>query len=72
MKVQLLAFNDFHGNIEPPSGSNGKITLPGNMSVNAGGAAFFANHIASLRAANPNTVVCIQAVRSVTSTSCID
>jgi 5'-nucleotidase len=24
--VQVLAFNDFHGNLQPPSGSSGNIT----------------------------------------------
>lgn len=50
--VQLLAFNDFHGNLEPPAGSNGRIgqTL-------AGGVEFLASHIAGLKAANPNTLV---------------
>ena len=33
VNVQLLAFNDFHGNIEPPSGSGGRIGT-----VDAGGA----------------------------------
>ena len=26
-KVQLLAFNDFHGNLEPPAGSSGRIAV---------------------------------------------
>ena len=26
--VQILAFNDFHGNLEPPSGSGGLVTVP--------------------------------------------
>ena len=25
VSVQLLAFNDFHGNLEPPTGSSGRI-----------------------------------------------
>ena len=25
--IQLLSFNDFHGNLEPPSGSSGRITI---------------------------------------------
>ncbi|HEY6878234.1 MAG TPA: hypothetical protein VI299_09445, partial [Polyangiales bacterium] len=61
--IQILAFNDFHGNIEPPTGSNGNV-VPGRAadggllpSVTAGGAAYFARHIADLRASNPNTVV---------------
>jgi 5'-nucleotidase len=54
VKVQIVALNDFHGNLEPPSG---KITLPDMSKVDAGGAAFLATHIAALRADNPNTVL---------------
>src|SRR4051794_7761053 len=35
VKLDLLAINDFHGNLEPPTGSSGRINNP-----NAGGAAF--------------------------------
>ncbi|HYO18428.1 MAG TPA: bifunctional metallophosphatase/5'-nucleotidase, partial [Dermatophilaceae bacterium] len=27
MNIQLLSFNDFHGNLEPPSGSSARVTL---------------------------------------------
>ncbi|MDI1435347.1 bifunctional metallophosphatase/5'-nucleotidase [Polyangium sorediatum] len=57
VRVQILGFNDFHGNLEPPPGSAGQITLPDDTTVDAGGAAYFAHHVASLRAENPNTVV---------------
>lgn len=50
--IQLLAFNDFHGHLEPPAGSNGRI----GQTV-AGGVEFLASHIAALKATNPNTVV---------------
>ncbi len=50
--VQLLAINDFHGNLEPPSGSSGRIGT-----VEAGGVEFLATHIDQLRATNPNTLV---------------
>ena len=50
--VQLLAFNDFHGNLEPPGGSNGLIG-----SIEAGGAEYFATHLATLAARNPNTLI---------------
>ncbi|MCU0284483.1 MAG: bifunctional metallophosphatase/5'-nucleotidase [Candidatus Nanopelagicales bacterium] len=50
--VQLLAVNDFHGNLEPPAGSSGRIGT-----VDAGGAEYLATHIANLRATNPRTVV---------------
>ncbi|MET0404901.1 MAG: 5'-nucleotidase C-terminal domain-containing protein, partial [Cystobacter sp.] len=60
--IQLLGFNDFHGNLEPPTSSNGTIAVPGenggaSTTVTAGGAAHFAAHIARLRAQNPHTVV---------------
>jgi len=64
--VQLLAFNDFHGAIEPPTGSGGKIrTSNGDAAavpavpptdVDAGGAEFLATHLAALRKDHPNTV----------------
>lgn len=60
VNVQLLAFNDFHGNLKPPSGSSGKIVTGPNASVDfkeAGGAEYFASHIQKLRAENPNTLV---------------
>ena len=47
--VQLLAINDFHGNLEPPTGSSGVIgTTP------AGGVEFLATHIKDLHATNPD------------------
>ncbi|MEZ4385131.1 MAG: bifunctional metallophosphatase/5'-nucleotidase [Nannocystaceae bacterium] len=52
--VQLVAFNDFHGNIEPPAST---ITLEDESKVDAGGAAYLASHVAALRDDNPNTIV---------------
>ncbi len=58
VSVQLLAVNDFHGNLEPPTGSSGLILpAPGGTSVQAGGAAFLASHIRTMRATNPNSLV---------------
>lgn len=54
INVQILAINDFHGNLEaiPSTSSSGRVeTTP------AGGAEYLATHIANLRALNPNTVV---------------
>lgn len=50
--VQLLAFNDLHGHLEPPTGSNGRIG-----STDAGGIEYFATHLAQLEAHNPNTLI---------------
>ena len=49
VSVQLLSFNDFHGNLEPPGGTV--------FGVAAGGAEYFAAHIAQRRATNRNTLV---------------
>jgi 5'-nucleotidase len=52
VNVQILAINDFHGNLLPPSGSSGRVGT-----INAGGVEYLATHINNLRALNPNTVV---------------
>jgi 5'-nucleotidase len=49
--IQILALNDFHGNLEPPAGSAGRIGT-----VDAGGVEYLATHIRDLKATNPNTV----------------
>ena len=58
VSVKIIAFNDFHGNIEPPKQS---ITVSGSgaeaVRVPAGGAAYFASAVARLKAANPNHLV---------------
>jgi 5'-nucleotidase len=46
VNVQLLSFNDFHGALEPPTGSAGRVTeTPGGAPVDAGGAAYLATHV---------------------------
>ena len=71
--LQILAFNDFHGHLEPPTGANGVVlvaptdplassadarpTDAGVMLVPAGGAAYLTAHVARLRAENPATIV---------------
>ena len=55
--VQLLAFNDLHGNLEPPTGSGGRITVGVGKTVDAGGVEYMSTWINRLRATNPNTFV---------------
>jgi 5'-nucleotidase len=53
VNVQILALNDFHGNLEPVTGSGGRV----GPTLTAGGAQYLATHINNLKALNPNTVV---------------
>ncbi|WP_433229342.1 bifunctional metallophosphatase/5'-nucleotidase [Actinomadura formosensis] len=56
--VRLLALNDFHGNLEPPSGSSGRAIDENGDTVLAGGAAYIAAHLRQLR--NPDTLTVAQ------------
>ncbi|WP_069816755.1 bifunctional metallophosphatase/5'-nucleotidase [Streptomyces sp. TP-A0874] len=51
--VQLLSFNDFHGNLEPPTGSSGQVTVehPDGTSeqVDAGGVEYLASSLRKAR-----------------------
>jgi 5'-nucleotidase len=62
--VQLLAINDFHGNLQPPSGSSGRVGSAASDAACvmpacslAGGVEYLATHIKTLEATNPNTLV---------------
>ncbi|MFC5184060.1 bifunctional metallophosphatase/5'-nucleotidase [Actinomadura harenae] len=52
--VRLLALNDFHGNLEAPTGSSGTAVDDNGQPVPAGGAAYIAAHIKRLQ--NHNTL----------------
>ena len=58
MDIQLLSFNDFHGNLEPPSGSSGRLTVdhkigpagtPIDVTQDVGGVEYLATKLAELR-----------------------
>ena len=55
--VRLIGLNDFHGNLEPPTGSSGRVVLTDGTTVDAGGAAFLATHVRQLRAERRNSLV---------------
>ncbi|WP_239014551.1 bifunctional metallophosphatase/5'-nucleotidase [Archangium violaceum] len=64
--VQVLALNDFHGNLAPPPGSSGEIRTGQGpdgspLRVKAGGASFLAHHLAELRASNPENTLVVSA-----------
>jgi 5'-nucleotidase len=52
--VQLLAFNDLHGHLEP---ANLTFTLPDGQRIPAGGVEYLATHIKQLRRKNPHTLL---------------
>jgi 5'-nucleotidase len=52
VRVQLLAINDFHGNLEPPAGANGEVN-----GTPAGGAEYLATHVANAFRDNPNSLL---------------
>ncbi|MET9371638.1 bifunctional metallophosphatase/5'-nucleotidase [Streptomyces griseoflavus] len=58
--VQLLSFNDLHGNLEPPAGSSGRVTeiQPDGTtkSVDAGGVEYLATHLREARKGNRYSV----------------
>ncbi|MFK0225554.1 bifunctional metallophosphatase/5'-nucleotidase [Streptomyces sp. NPDC090303] len=58
--VQLLSFNDLHGNLEPPAGSSGQVTRtkPDGTTekVDAGGVEYLATHLRQARQGNRYSV----------------
>ncbi|GII93398.1 5'-nucleotidase [Sinosporangium siamense] len=50
--VRLLSLNDFHGHLEPPTGSAGRMVDEHGATVEAGGAAYLAAHLDRLDDAN--------------------
>ncbi|MEU6199443.1 bifunctional metallophosphatase/5'-nucleotidase [Streptomyces sp. NPDC047061] len=58
--VQLLSFNDLHGNLEPPSGSSGRVTEAQadgtTKTIDAGGVEYLATHLREARKGHPYSV----------------
>ncbi|MEU3824644.1 bifunctional metallophosphatase/5'-nucleotidase [Streptomyces sp. NPDC029080] len=58
--VQLLSFNDLHGNLEPPSGSSGRVTElepdGTTKTIDAGGAEYLATHLRQAREGHPYSI----------------
>ena len=54
--VQVLAFGDFHGSLEPPAGASGRVFTEG-APVNAGGVEYLGTHVARARAREANTML---------------
>jgi len=69
MDVQILSFNDFHGNLEPPTGSGGRVVVDHRLTTNAagvtsavdvnqdaGGVEYLATHLKEAREGHKNTL----------------
>ncbi|MEU3738207.1 bifunctional metallophosphatase/5'-nucleotidase [Streptomyces sp. NPDC032198] len=58
--VQLLSFNDFHGNLQPPAGSSGQVTEKqpdgSEKKIDAGGAEYLATSLRTARKGKPYSV----------------
>ncbi|GAA2469715.1 bifunctional metallophosphatase/5'-nucleotidase [Terrabacter carboxydivorans] len=56
--IQILSFNDFHGNLEPPQGSSGRLQTGKTTAdtTNVGGVEYLATHLKQARVGHPNTV----------------
>ncbi|MGP4004546.1 bifunctional metallophosphatase/5'-nucleotidase [Streptomyces sp. 8N706] len=58
--VQLLSFNDFHGNLEPPAGSSGQVTRqhPDGTTekIDAGGVEYLATSLRTARKGHPYSI----------------
>ncbi|MBD0840432.1 bifunctional metallophosphatase/5'-nucleotidase [Streptomyces sp. TRM68416] len=58
--VQLLSFNDLHGNLEPPSGSSGRVTHlhedGTTETIDAGGVEYLATHLRQARKGNKYSI----------------
>ncbi|MHC5262842.1 bifunctional metallophosphatase/5'-nucleotidase [Streptomyces sp. UC4497] len=58
--VQLLSFNDFHGNLEPPAGSSGQVTEEQadgtTKKIDAGGVEYLASSLRKARQGHPYSV----------------
>src|SRR3954447_10349986 len=68
LDVQILSFNDFHGNLEAPAGSSGRIVTGhaldtstptpkvADVNTDAGGVEYLATHLRQARAGHPDSV----------------
>jgi 5'-nucleotidase len=55
--IKIVAFNDYHGNLESPGTFGVNTLVPAAQRPDVGGAEYLAAYVARMRAANRNTVV---------------
>ena len=54
--LQLLSFNDYHGHLQPPTGSDGVVINPDASTTPAGGVEYLSTHLAQLRQGHRNSL----------------
>ena len=47
--LQILSFNDYHGHLQPPGGSDGTVVTGPGTTVTAGGVEYLTTHLRNLR-----------------------
>jgi 5'-nucleotidase len=57
VSLRVISFNDLHGNLQPPSGSSGRVTTGVGTTVDAGGVAYLATHVKQLEAQVKNALL---------------
>lgn len=57
IKLHIVGFNDFHGNIQSPGTFGQNTGVPSGQRPAVGGAEFLAGYVAKARAEHPNTIV---------------
>ena len=57
IKVKIVGFNDFHGNLESPGTFGANTSVPAANRPRVGGADYLAAYVAEMKSKNPNTVV---------------
>ncbi len=57
VRIKIVAFNDYHGNLESPGSFGANTLVPAAQRPDVGGAEYLAAYVARMKAANRNTVV---------------
>ncbi len=53
----MIGINDFHGNLQPPDGSSGRVFNADGTTTDAGGAAFLATHVKTLESQAEHSIL---------------
>jgi 5'-nucleotidase len=54
--LQILSFNDYHGHLQPPGGSDGRLTTSAGTTIDAGGVEYLTTHLRQLREGHRNSL----------------